>query len=219
MWVTKKAVAALLAIALAAGCGRGSPASPSGSSPQVTNVAPAQILREDAPQVVTISGRNFVSGLTVELSDPAGGSRTVEQSDIQALQTTSFQMVATFSVTGAYVMRVKNPSGDVSDPFSVVVQSQAGGTPPHIDSVSPASVVHSANVQVISVAGSDFSSAINVTLVDPTGQSLAINNAIAGIVLPTSFQIGVTLTRIGTYTLSVSNPSGDVSNSVAIAVF
>ena len=128
-------------------------------------------------------------------------------------------MVATLSAAGAYLIRFKNPSGDQSDPFSFIVQSQAGGNPPHIDSVSPASLVHSGNVQVIAVTGSNFSSAINVTLVDPSGQSLAINNAIVGTVLPTSFQIGVTLTQIGTYTLSVTNPSGDVSNSVAIAVF
>ena len=221
MRVTKTAVIAALAIALAAECGRGSPTNPSGAAPQVTSVAPPQIIREDAPQVVTISGRNFVSGLTVELTDPSGGSRTIERSDIQALQATSFQMVATLSAAGAYLIRIKNPSGDQSGPVFVhgILQSQAGGNPPHIDSVSPASLVHSGNVQVIAVTGSNFSSAINVTLVDPTGQSLAINNAIVGTVLPTSFQIGVTLTQIGTYTLSVTNPSGDVSNSVAIAVF
>ena len=163
MRVTKTAVIAALAITLAAGCGRGSPTNPSGAAPQVTSVAPPQIIREDAPQVVTISGRDFVSGLTAELTDPSGGSRTIERSEIQALQATSFQMVATFSAAGAYLIRIKNPSGDQSDPFSFIVQSQAGGNPPHIDSVSPASLVHSGNVQVIAVTGTNFSSAINVT--------------------------------------------------------
>ena len=119
-------------------------------------------------------------GLTVELADPGGGSRTLERSDIQALQSTSFQLVATLAISGAYSIRVKNPSGDQSEPFSFVVQSDASGSPPHIDSVNPTTVVHSANTQVLAVAGSNFSSALNVTLVDPSGQPLGVNGAISG---------------------------------------
>jgi hypothetical protein len=218
MRVTRVAIIAAIVAGLAAGCGS-SPAAPSGASPQVTSVAPPQILRADAPQTVTVSGRNFVSGLTVDLTDPMGGSRTIERSDILALQPTSFQLIATLAVAGAYSLRIKKPSGDQSDPFSFVVQSQAGGNPPHIDSVSPSSVVHNASTQVIAVAGSNFSSAINVTVVDPSGQPLGMNNAIIGVVLPNAFQIGVVLTQIGTYTLYVTNPTGEVSNAVAIAVF
>ena len=182
-------------------------------------MAPPQILREDAPQTVTIGGRNFVSGLTVELTDPAGGSTTLERSEIQALQPNSFQMIATLSVAGAYSMRIRNPSGDQSDPFSFIVQAEAGGNPPHIDSVSPTSVIHSANIQVFAVTGANFSSALSVTLLDPSGQSLAVNGAITGTVLSGSFQLGVALTQTGTYTLSVTNPTGETSNFVAIAVF
>lgn len=219
MRALRNAVIAAILVGLAAGCGRSSPTNPSGSAPQVTSVAPPQILRQDAPQSVTINGRNFVSGLTVELTDPVGGSRTLERSDIEALQASSFQMIATLSVAGAYLIRVKNPSGDQSDPFSFIVESQAGGNPPHIDSVSPTSVIHSANVQVFSVTGANFSSALSVTLLDPSGQPLSVSGAIVGAVLPGSFQIGVTLTQTGTYTLYVTNPTGETSNSVAIAVF
>jgi len=219
MRVSRIAGIAVILVGLAAGCGRSSPTNPSGSSPQVSSVAPPQILREDAPQTVTISGRNFVSGLTVELSDPGGGSRTVERSEIQALQPTSFQMIATLSMAGAYLIRIKNPSGDQSDPFSFIVQAEAGGNAPHIDSVSPASVIHSASIQVFAVAGANFSSALSITLLDPSGQPLAVNGAIVGTVLPGSFQIGVSLPQTGTYTLTVTNPTGETSNSVAIAVF
>jgi hypothetical protein len=219
--MTRTAVFAAITLTLAGigACGKSSPTNPSGSAPQVTNVSPADIVRQDGPQVVTVNGRNFVTGLTVELTDPNGGSTTIERSDVQQLQPTSFQMLATLSVTGAYLMRIHNPSGEISEPFSFIVESQAGGNPPHIDSVSPASVVHNTNTQVISVAGTNFSSAINVTLVNPAGQAVASNGAIIGVVLPTSFQIGVTLTQIGTYTLYVTNPTGEVSNSVAISVF
>jgi hypothetical protein len=157
--------------------------------------------------------------LTVELTSPAGASTTLERSEIQALQTTSFQMTATLSMAGAYVIRAKNPSGDQSDPFSFIVQAEAGGNAPHIDSVSPTSVIHSANLQVFAVTGANFSSALSVTLLDPSGQPLSVNGAIVGTVLPESFQIGVTLTQTGTYTLTVTNPTGETSNSVAIAVF
>lgn len=219
MRVSRIAVIAVILVGLAAGCGRSSPTNPSGSSPQITSVSPPQILREDTPQTVTISGRNFVSGLTVELTSPAGASTTLERSEIQALQTTSFQMTATLSMAGAYVIRAKNPSGDQSDPFSFIVQAEAGGNAPHIDSVSPTSVIHSANLQVFAVTGANFSSALSVTLLDPSGQPLSVNGAIVGTVLPESFQIGVTLTQTGTYTLTVTNPTGETSNSVAIAVF
>lgn len=212
-------VMVVMVIAVASRCGGHSPVSPSGASPQVTGISPAQVLRQDSVQTVGVIGQNFLSGLTVELTDPNGGSRLIERNDIQALQPTSFQMVATLSLAGSYSIRVKNPGGDQSEPFSFVVQSEIGGTPPHIDSASPTSVVHSANIQVITIAGSNFSSAINVTLVDPSGQPLGVNGAVVGVVLPDTFQIGVTLARVGTYTLFVTNPTGEVSNSVAIAVF
>ncbi len=221
MRLTRTALIAAITIALSwvGACGKSSPTNPSGSAPHVTNLSPASLVRQDGPQVVTVSGNNFVTGLTVELTDPNGGSISLERSDIQQLQPTSFQLLATLSIAGAYLMRVHNPTGDVSDPFSFIVQSQPGSTPPHIDSTSPASVVHSSDPQLISVAGSNFSSAINVTLVNPTGQAIASNSAIIGVVLPTSFQVGVTLTQIGTYTLYVTNPTGEVSNSVTISVF
>ena len=100
------------------------------------------------------------------------------------------------------LIRAKNPSGDQSDPFSFIVQAEAGGNAPHIDSVSPTSVIHSANLQVFAVTGANFSSALSVTLLDPSGQPLSVNGAIVGTVLPESFQIGVTLTQTGTYTLT-----------------
>ena len=212
-------VVMVIAVASTSRCGGQSPANPSGASPQVTGISPAQVLRQDAVQSVTVNGHNFISGLTVELTDPNGGSKLIERNDIQALQPTSFQMLATLSLAGPYSIRIKNPGGDQSEPFTFVVQAEVGGTPPHIDSLSPTSVVHSANAQIIAVAGSNFSSAINVTLIDPSGQALGVNGAIVGVVLPNTFQIGVTLSQIGTYTLFVTNPTGEVSNSVAITVF
>lgn len=215
---TAALAAIVIAMALTSACGS-SPTAPSGAAPQVTEISPAQIVRSDAAQTVTVSGRNFVSGLTVELTDPTGGSRSIERNDIQSLQSTSFQMTATLSLAGQYSMRIRNPSGDQSGPFMFTVQSPGGVNPPHIDSTSPTSLVHSGSLQVIGVAGSNFSSAINVTLIDPSGQAFGANNAIIGVVLPTTFQLGLTLTQIGTYTLFVTNPTGEVSNSVAIAVF
>src|SRR5262249_55077417 len=138
------AIAAIVIALTADGCGS-SPTSPSGASPQVTSISPAQLVREDAPQAITISGRNFISGLTVELTDPMGGSRTIERDDIQALQSTSFQMIATFSLTGAYSIRIRNPSGDQSGPFTFSVQSQGRANPPHIPSIIPTSPVPNTN--------------------------------------------------------------------------
>lgn len=210
---------AVLAMAAATACGsKSSPTNPSQAAPRVTGILPAQIIQAGAPQTITVNGLNFVSGLTVTIVDPSGTSRTFAGGEIQAFQNNSFQVTPTFGAPGTYTLTVKNTASEVSDPFSFSVQSQAGGTTPQITGLSPASTLHSANSQFVTINGSQFAPSLVVTLIDPTGQPTQLIGGTIGVVTPTQFQIVVTLSQIGTYTLFVTNPTGEVSNSVSLPV-
>jgi hypothetical protein len=212
----------LLSISLAAAvgaCGSNKmPAAPTGEDARVTSLRPAQILQSDVPQTVTVEGINFVSGITATLTDPSGGARTFSGGDILAFQANSFQIIGTFSLAGSYSLQVRNTSGVPSTPFSFLVQSQVSGTTPQISSVSPGSTLHSNNAQFLTINGSQFAPSLTVTLIDPTGQPQQLIGAIVGVVTPTQFQVLITLSRVGTYTIFVTNPTGEISNSISIPV-
>jgi hypothetical protein len=218
---TQLVVAALVFAAIGTACGSNqstSPTSPSGVTPRVTSVTPAQILQSDAPQSITVNGLNFITGLQATLTDPAGNTRSFAGGDIQAIQTNSFQITATFAVAGSYTLQVKESTGTVSDPFAFAVQSLAGSTTPQISSINPGSTLHNGNPQFLTINGAQFAPSLTVTLIDPTGQPTQLIGAIVGIVTPTQFQVLVTLTRVGTYSLFVTNPSGEISNTVSLPV-
>lgn len=209
------AVACCLALGLASGCGSNSMASPNGFAPAVNRLRPTPVVSASA-ELVTVEGSNFLAGLTATLTDPNGGQLTFANADIQALQTTSFQIAAPFPVSGSYSFIVRNPGGETSDAFAFVVSTTVVGSSPHINSVSPSSATHAPNGQNAELDGTNFSQDAMVTLVDPTGMSMMIAPSFAN---STSVQVAVVLARTGTYSISVTNPDGQVSNSVSIAVF
>ena len=217
-WRTLSVVAVCAVVGGACGSQPSSPISPSGVTPRVTSVAPAQIIQSDAPQSITVNGLNFVTGLTATLTDPSGNTRSFGGGDIQAIQTNSFQITATFAAAGSYSLQVKESTGTTSDPFAFAVQSQAGSTTPQISDINPGSALHSNNPQFLTINGAQFASSLTVTLIDPTGQPTQLIGAIVGIVTPTQFQVIVTLTRVGAYSLFVTNPSGEISNTVSLPV-
>jgi hypothetical protein len=211
------AIATLFAFGLASGCGSNSTAtSPSAVAPAVTALTPPPVVAASQIQLETVQGKNFLAGLTATLTDPNGGQQTFANSDIQTLQTTSFQIAATFPVSGAYKISVSNPGGVMSDPLTFQVATTVVGSSPHINSVTPSSATHGPDTVSAEIDGTNFSATSTVTLVDPTGQSTTLLPSLAS---SESVRVAIVLARVGTYSISVTNPDGQVSNSVSIAVF
>ncbi len=205
------------ALAFDSGCGSSASAtSPSAIAPSITALTPTPVVSATLVQLITVQGKNFLAGLTVTLIDPNGVQRTFENADIQTLQANSFQIATLFPISGTYQLIVKNPGGEMSDAFTFTVSTTVVGSSPHINSVTPSSATHGPDPQNVSIDGTNFDPNATVTLVDPTGQATTMTPSVAN---TQSVQLGVVFARVGTYTVSVTNPDGQVSNSVSIAVF
>jgi hypothetical protein len=205
-------------LAVTVACGSNTATTPSGAGPRVSGLSPSLIVQSQSPQVVTVAGANFLAGLTVSLTDPTGVTSTFEGSAVQSLQASSFQITAVFAVSGSYALQVRDPTGETSDPFTFVAQASGSGSSatPHIDALTPSSATHSATSQVIAIIGTNFSPDLTVTIADPSGQPLSVS---IGAVSATNVQVLLVLAQAGTYTVFVTNPSGQVSNAISLSVF
>jgi hypothetical protein len=213
----RKLVTALIVVCMASACGgSSSPAMPTGAEPMISGLSPGLIVMSQSPQVVTVAGSNFLAGLTVSLTDPTGVTSTFEATAIHSFQASAFQISPTFGIPGQYTLLVRNTTGETSQPFTFVVQSSANGPTPHIDAVSPSTPSHSGAPQVLAIDGSGFAQGLTVTVLDPMGQM--VNDVSVGAVSATSIQISATLGQTGIYTVFVTDPTGQTSNSIALNV-
>jgi hypothetical protein len=214
----RKFLIALIVVGVASACGgSSSPTMPTGAEPTVSGLTPGLIVMSQSPQVITVAGTNFLAGLTVTLTDPTGVTSTFDGTAIHSLQAGAFQISPTLSMSGQYTLLVRNTTGETSQPFTFVVQGSANGsTTPHIDAVNPSAPVHSVAPQVLAINGSGFSQGVTVTVLDPMGQMA--NDVSVGAVSATSIQFSVTLGQTGIYTVSVTSPTGQTSNSIVLNV-
>jgi hypothetical protein len=85
-------------------------------------------------------------------------------------------------------------------------------TTPSITAIEPQAIVKSTNPQTLTVLGAQFVQGLSAIVTDPAGNVITISGDGVGTVSPTSVPITVTLEIAGTYSLTVTNPSGAVSN-------
>jgi len=184
------------------------------SQPQITSISPAG-KASDKAQVLTINGRNFVDGLALEVTSPEGQAQVLSGQDVRDLRDSSFQVAIVLAHSGNYSFVVRNKDGGASNAFPLKVPPSASA--PSIERIEPTSVPRGTNPQRVTVVGRNFMAGLSVTLTDPTGEVAVIRDGI-GTVSATSFTIDLTLTVAGEYSLLVTNPSTENSNSVTLTV-
>ena len=69
------------------------------------------------PQLISISGSNFETGLTVTLIAPDELSSILSGQVIQNVTSSGFQMLIPFPIPGQYSLQVQNPDGGISSPL------------------------------------------------------------------------------------------------------
>lgn len=106
--------------------------SPPANPPVISSVSPPSPIQSGTDQTLTVSGSNFQSGLTVTATFPNGQSATLSGEQIRNVTATSFQLVIRLGDPGSWNIRVNNPDGKQSSPYSFTVQQPVGV------SVSPA---------------------------------------------------------------------------------
>ena len=191
--------AAVLAMALA------------GSTPIINNVDPAAPAPNTKAQVLTIAGQDFMPGLTLTLSEPAGNKTVIQGKAIVNQTPTSFQATVTLLNEGTYSLVVTNTDGGISPPFALGVKKQPPPQGPSIEKITPAEPTKRQDAQPLLVEGQRFSAGLRAIVTDPMGAD--VTDVQVAKVTPNQFELNVRLEHSGEYTLVVTNPSGAVSNT------
>jgi hypothetical protein len=191
--------------------------------PVISSVAPQAPARSATAQVLSISGANFSDGLSLTVVEPDGRERRYTGTAIQTRRDTSFKVSVVLAATGAYTLIVTNPDGAASDPF--VLKGQPAAQPPataritpKIDRVLPEEATKDPLPQKLAVTGERFVEGLSVYVTNPIGTVYQIRGSALGSFTATSFSVSVAIEMTGDYTLMVTNPSGESSNSVTIKV-
>lgn len=88
--------------------------------PWVEQVVPTEVTKSAEAQVISLTGRNFATGLKVSITDPTG---TVTVADtLEKVTPNSIVLRVMFEFTGRYELLVTNPSGESSNSVTVVVR-------------------------------------------------------------------------------------------------
>jgi IPT/TIG domain len=206
---------------LSAACGRAptSPAptaattAPPAAAPTVSSVSPATLVASAAVQIITVTGNNFQSGLTLTMSAAGGVTVSSSGQQISNVTATSFQAAVTIASAGSYTVQVTVPGIAPSNGFGVTVQA----APAIVTAVSPASLTASAAAQSITVTGSHFESGLTVELTLGS-DTVTVSGAQIANVTPTSFQASVVVATAGSYAIRVTVPGAQPSNAIDVIV-
>jgi hypothetical protein len=186
------------------------------STPSISSISPATPTASGSNQTVTVFGSQFQSGLTVTVGFPGGGGTTLSGSQIQSVTASSFQMIITLGGAGTYTIKVNNPDGGQSSTFSFSVN--AAVSTPSIGSISPGTPTASGSNQTVTVSGSQFQTGLTVTVGFPGGGGTTLSGSQIQSVTAGSFQMIITLSGSGTWTIKANNPDGGQSNTFSFSV-
>jgi len=186
-------------------------------APAVTSISPSTPVAGSSWQPVYVMGSNFASGLTVNLTQPDGTTVGVGGSLITFGSSTVFQMRPTLAAVGTYSFVVLNPSGLSSTPFSFTVRAPEVPVP-SVSGTSPRSPTQSSVPQMVFVGGVNFAAGLTVSLTSPSGVTATLDPSAVQNVTSTTFQMTVLLPEVGTYSMTVTNPSGKTSAPATFVV-
>lgn len=194
----------------------GGPTLPAGT-PDVRSIEPRVPLPGPAPQTLRIVGLDFLTGLSITVTLPGGGSIDLPAQSIIIQAPTLLEVTMTLPDPGPYRIVVRNANGFRSDPFEFSVASEVDRKPV-VEQLLPASVARSTTPRVIAVQGRNFLIGLTIRLTDPLGVIRTLDDASIVRRSDTALDVTAVFDRQGVYTLVVVNPSGDFSDSVTITV-
>ena len=189
-----------------------------GSTPEITQINPAAPSASTQTQTVTISGKDFLPGLSLEIQTSDSRTLRVGGGSITLNGPESLTASVLLDRPGAYLMKLTNTDGGISRPFSFQVRGDASAAGPAIviDRVVPDSPAKSDQPQTIHLEGRNLDSGIGVSVTDPAGSDVpdvSVSKATS-----TSVDIILLLSQRGEYVLQANNRAGATSNRVTIKV-
>jgi len=182
---------------------------PNTPAPAITSISPTTLTAGSGNQNLAISGTNFQPNLTVGVVFPSGQPGPVLLgAQINNLTSTSFTLSITLGASGPWTIRVINPDGGQSMPFSFNVQPPNSSNPT-ISSISPATGTVGGNNQTLIVSGANFQQNLRVAVFFPGNiPGPILSGTQIPVVSSTSFTMLVTLGSPGAWGFRVINPDG-----------
>jgi len=92
-------------------------AKPQSTAPSIVAVLPDRLTASPNPQSLTVQGQRFVPGMTVSVTDPAGGVQDIPAGNITNVRPTSMEITVTLQAAGDYSIVATLPSGTPSNSF------------------------------------------------------------------------------------------------------
>jgi len=186
------------------------------STPVITQVLPAVPSPDDEPQTLSLRGSDFLPDLEIEVMNPSGSTEVFSGDQVVRHDATRVDVTLLIPAEGRYAFIVRNRDGGVSQPFNVAVKAKKEPAAPVIAQVTPANLRPHPEPQTLRVEGRRFETGLRAIVTDPVGTE--IGDVQVRNVTPTAFELILRLPEPGDYGLSVSNPSGGVSNVYQLAV-
>lgn len=186
------------------------------STPVISQVLPAVPSPDDEPQTLSLRGSDFLPGLEIEVMNPSGSTEVFSGDRVVRHDATRVDVTLLIPAEGRYAFIVRNRDGGVSQPFNVAVKATKEPAAPVITQVTPANLRPHPEPQTLRVEGRRFETGLRAIVTDPVGTE--IGDVQVRNLTPTAFELILRLSEPGDYSLSVSNPSGGVSNVYQLAV-
>jgi hypothetical protein len=187
-----------------------------GSTPEITSVAPLTPRASNDAQMLTVTGKDFLAGLSLEVRTPDGQTTVVSGGSINVQSTNVFSASVVLSRAGEYGLKVINMDGGQSHPATLKVRGTTEPPSIMIDRVSPFAPMHGPQAQVLHLEGRNFDNGTMVTVMDPAGAD--VPGIAVGKITATSMDITVLLNQRGDYVLQAVSRSGATSNRVTVQV-
>ena len=186
------------------------------STPVIASVVPRMPEPSNRAQMMTVQGRGFEKGLTLQVRTPEGTSAVYRDDAIMALDDASFRVAVMFMTRGRYTLVATNRDGGTSDTFTLDVREVAKPPVPAIDAILPDELTARPEQQDLTVQGRLFEPNLWVVVTDPLG--VEVVDVVVRDIRPTAFVLRIKLETKGTYEMVMTNPSGGASNRVTFNV-
>jgi len=174
--------------------------------PSISTLSPNPMTGSNSAQALTISGVGFQSGLTVKVGASSYTLFTSQSSTQIVLK------VVVGTAAQSLAVQVINPGNKTSNSVNLPVIVAA--PPPAIASLSPNPMTGSNSGQILTINGTGFQSGLKLQIGSTTIQGSQLSSFSA-----TQLKVNLVVgTTTHTYPLYVTNPNGQVSNTVNFQV-
>ena len=187
------------------------------TTPVITSLSPNPMAGSTVAQTLTITGASFANGATVQASYPGGTVVNPVVSNVTSTQIT-VAFVAGLA-TRLWSIVVTNPNGQSS--YVATLQVNAPALPPAITTLSPNPMTGSNSSQMLTINGSSFQSGrgLSVSLTYTGGPVTTLTGTQVLFINSGRIQARVNVgTAARTWSVTVTNPGGLVSNAASLTV-